>query len=69
MIQQEIDWRIARSEERNAEAVKRQWLERIPMARFQRPADIAKVVLFLASDDASEITGNAINVSGGAVMD
>jgi meso-butanediol dehydrogenase/(S,S)-butanediol dehydrogenase/diacetyl reductase len=69
MIQQEIDWRIARSEGTDAEAVKRQWLERIPMARFQKPADIAKVVLFLASDDASEITGNAINVSGGAVMD
>lgn len=69
MIEQEIDWRIARGEQSDPEAVRSQWLDRIPMARFQTPADVAKVILFLASDEASEITGNAINVSGGAVMD
>ena len=69
MIQQEIDWRIARGENADAEAVRRQWLDRIPLGRFQAPEDIAKVILFLASDEASEITGNTINVSGGAVMD
>jgi NAD(P)-dependent dehydrogenase (short-subunit alcohol dehydrogenase family) len=36
-----------------------------PMGRLQTPRDIANAVLFLASDDASEITGHALNVSGG----
>jgi len=35
------------------------------MGRMQRPADVANAVLFLASDQASEITGEALNVSGG----
>ena len=41
---------------------------RMPLGREQTPEDIGKTVAFLASDDASEITGQAINVNGGAVM-
>jgi NAD(P)-dependent dehydrogenase (short-subunit alcohol dehydrogenase family) len=69
MIQQEMNWRVARGENADAEAVRHHLLERIPLGRFQTPDDIAKVILFLASEDASEITGDTINVSGGAVMD
>ncbi len=39
--------------------------EIIPMARVGRPEEIAKVVRFLCSDDASYITGQAISVNGG----
>jgi NAD(P)-dependent dehydrogenase (short-subunit alcohol dehydrogenase family) len=42
---------------------------RQPLNREQTPEDIGRVVAFLASDDASQITGQAINVNGGAVMD
>lgn len=42
-----------------------QWSSGIPMGRMQQPADIANGVLFLASDAASEITGEALNISGG----
>ncbi len=42
--------------------------DRMPMGREQTPRDIGKAVAFLASDDASEITGQALNVNGGAVM-
>jgi NAD(P)-dependent dehydrogenase (short-subunit alcohol dehydrogenase family) len=42
-----------------------EWSSGIPMGRMQRTTDIANAVLFLASDDASEITGEALNVSGG----
>jgi NAD(P)-dependent dehydrogenase (short-subunit alcohol dehydrogenase family) len=41
----------------------------MPLGRPQTPEDIAKAVAFLASDDASEITGQALNVNGGAAFD
>jgi NAD(P)-dependent dehydrogenase (short-subunit alcohol dehydrogenase family) len=41
--------------------------ERIPLKRAQTGESIAKAVLFLISPDASEITGQALNVDGGAV--
>ena len=37
----------------------------IPMGRIGRPEEVAKVVRFLCSDDASYITGQVISVNGG----
>ena len=58
--------------ERNAEILSpeaREQLRRdIPLGRFAEPEDIAGVVLFLASDAASFITGATIDVNGGYVM-
>jgi NAD(P)-dependent dehydrogenase (short-subunit alcohol dehydrogenase family) len=58
--------------ERNAEILSpeaREQLRRdIPLGRFAEPEDIAGVVLFLASDAASFITGATIDVNGGDVM-
>jgi len=39
-----------------------------PLRRPQEPEDIANLVAFLASEEARNITGQAINVDGGAVM-
>lgn len=39
--------------------------ERVPLKRFGQPQDIAKLVSFLASDDASFITGAEYNIDGG----
>lgn len=47
---------------------KEQMLAMIPLARLGQPEDIAKVVKFLASDDANYITGQTIRVDGGMVM-
>ena len=41
----------------------------IPMGRLGDPADIAKAVAFLVSDDAAYITGQTLHVNGGMFMD
>jgi glucose 1-dehydrogenase len=41
---------------------------RIPMHRIGRPEEIAKVALFLASDDASYMTGTTVYVDGGLTL-
>lgn len=40
----------------------------IPMGRLGRPEEIARVVVFLASEDSSYITGRIIDVSGGVMI-
>ena len=42
--------------------------ERIPMGRLCRPEEVARTAVFLASDEASYITGQSINITGGSVM-
>lgn len=40
----------------------------VPLQRWQQPADIAEMIVFLSSDRAKNITGQTINVDGGYVM-
>lgn len=47
------------------EKIKESIINSIPLGRTGKPEDIANVVVFLASDLASYITGEVINVSGG----
>jgi 3-oxoacyl-[acyl-carrier protein] reductase len=42
--------------------------ERIPLARFAEPAEVAKIVAFMLSDDATYITGQVIRADGGYLM-
>ncbi|ARU06403.1 3-oxoacyl-ACP reductase [Comamonas serinivorans] len=46
-------------------ALRGDWEARVPMQRFARPEEIAAVMAFLASDEASYLTGAAIPVDGG----
>ena len=43
-------------------------IKNIPLGRFGHVDDISKVVMFLASDNASYITGQIISVDGGLLM-
>ncbi len=42
-------------------------IKEIPLGRFGRPEDVAAAVVFLASDDSSYLTGEAIKINGGLV--
>lgn len=50
------------------ESVKTGVVGQIPLARFGAPEDIASAVAFLASSEASYITGQTLTVDGGMVM-
>ena len=47
------------------DSVKEKYKEIIPLSRFGIPEDVAKAVLFLASDDSSYITGEILKINGG----
>ena len=50
------------------ERAKGEWASQIPLGRVGTPEDIAAAVCFLASDEASYITGHVLAVNGGMYM-
>ncbi len=44
---------------------RREWLARTPLTRYGNPDEIAGAAVFLASDDASYVTGHVLHVDGG----
>ncbi len=47
---------------------KNKYLNQIPLKKFGEPEDVASLVYFLSSDDASYITGQNFHVNGGLLM-
>ena len=51
-----------------SEDVKLKMLDQTPMKRFGEPGDVARTVLFLATEASSYMTGQVLTISGGMVM-
>ncbi|MDZ7809924.1 MAG: SDR family oxidoreductase [Arhodomonas sp.] len=63
----ELDAARAEREQRSLEAVRKESLSRIPLGRHGEPAELARVVAFLASPANGYVTSQALLVDGGMV--
>jgi NAD(P)-dependent dehydrogenase (short-subunit alcohol dehydrogenase family) len=48
-------------------SISQHWIDGTPMGRMGQPSEIASVILFLASDAASLMTGSIVNADGGYI--
>jgi meso-butanediol dehydrogenase / (S,S)-butanediol dehydrogenase / diacetyl reductase len=67
MQEREVAWEAA-LRGMAPEQVRDEYLRAIPLGRLEEPEDVANVVVFLLSDLAGYMTGQAINVTGGSIM-
>ena len=63
----EIINKMAQDTGKSEDEVKKSWTEQIPLGRMGTPEELANLVVFLASEKASYITGTVIQVDGGFV--
>ena len=68
MQEREITWE-AKLRDLTPEAVRAEYIAMTPLGRLEEPEDIADVVVFLASDMSRFMTGEAVNATGGVLMD
>jgi NAD(P)-dependent dehydrogenase (short-subunit alcohol dehydrogenase family) len=68
MQSREVQWE-AKLRAMTPQAVIDEYVTQTPMGRLEEPEDVAKAVLFLASDLSGFITGESLNVTGGVRMD
>ncbi|WP_102225259.1 SDR family NAD(P)-dependent oxidoreductase [Acidimangrovimonas sediminis] len=67
MQEREIAWE-AELRGMTPDAVTQDYISQTPLGRIETPEDVAGVVIFLCSDAARFMTGQAINVTGGVYM-
>jgi NAD(P)-dependent dehydrogenase (short-subunit alcohol dehydrogenase family) len=68
MQDREIQWE-AKLRGLTPEQILAEYVGMTPLGRLEEPEDVADVVVFLASDLSRFITGEAVNVTGGILMD
>ncbi|MBD42109.1 MAG: 3-ketoacyl-ACP reductase [Pelagibacteraceae bacterium] len=64
MQEREVKWE-AKLRNISEKQVIDDYINQTPLGRLEEPEDVAKVVLFLSSDESNFMTGQAINVTGG----
>lgn len=68
MQERELKWTAdLRADGSTPETVLQEYIFFTPLGRIEQPDDVAKVAVFLASEDSDFITGQAINVTGGII--
>jgi meso-butanediol dehydrogenase/(S,S)-butanediol dehydrogenase/diacetyl reductase len=68
MQDREVVWEAKLRGIDDPERVREEYIKMTPLGRLCYPEDVAKVVRFLASEDADFMTGQAVNVTGGACV-
>jgi NAD(P)-dependent dehydrogenase (short-subunit alcohol dehydrogenase family) len=68
MHERELGWE-AELRGVSVEEVRAGWIADTPLGRLEQPEDVARAVAFLIGSEASYITGEALAVNGGTVMD
>ena len=68
MQDREVVWEAKLRGIDDPEKVRKEYIDMTPLGRLCMPEDVAKVVRFLASEDADFLTGQAINVTGGVCV-
>ena len=68
MQEREVLWE-GKLRNMTAQAVRDEYIAATPLGRLEEPEDVAAIAVFLASDLSGFLTGEAINASGGVLMD
>jgi len=68
ILKKSYEW-VALKTGQKPEEILESWLRPVPLGRLIKPEEIGDVVVFLCSDQAKTITGQAINVDGGRIFD
>jgi 3-oxoacyl-[acyl-carrier protein] reductase len=63
----ELSHTLAKKQNVTPEEIESRWAKSTPLGRIGQPEEFANVVVFLASERASYVTGTAIAVDGGTV--
>ena len=61
-------WQDIQDAAEDVDAARRHWFDNIPMGRVQSPREVANVVLFLASEESSYVTGANVMTDGGMTI-
>jgi len=67
-MQKEILTEAAQFSGKTVDEVRQEFIKKIPLGRLEQPEDVAKLVVFLCSEDADYMTGQAINLDGGEMV-